>query len=400
MDCLNRRTFLTSLGAACASTASTSIARNADPMAVFRVDDFTELDGQGRHGGMDDLLSLMGRHGYAFYQSDVAGALSSSNGLIARDDVVMLKINAQWDRRGMTNVDVVQGVIKAILAHPDGFDGEIVIVENAQFRRSDFPSPDGNAFNWQRVNNAEDRNRTFEIMANEMSREGRVSCYDWTNLPQRHQWDEDDHETQAYFRPDRIISTAACYPRFTTDYGTRINFKEGIWTGDGYDAKRLKLINIPVLKDHFIYNVTACVKNYMGVVLQYYHDTFVRDCGIMMTTTRPADLHILDGVYVGISNGPGVGDAGARREGILMAGLDPVSVDYYAAKHVLSPLSGSSRHNPDASTPFHQSLVNAQHALAAVGRPTAPELSEEAYRLITKDTEVTSSAQAWTHYGG
>ena len=44
-----------------------------------------------------------------------------STGLIAKDDVVIIKVNSQWDERGGTNTDLVKALIQAIVDHPDGF---------------------------------------------------------------------------------------------------------------------------------------------------------------------------------------------------------------------------------------------------------------------------------------
>ena len=56
--------------------------------------------------------------------------------MIAADDVVLIKVNAQWKYRGCTNSDVIRGLVQKILEHPDGFRGEVVIVENGQGRGS------------------------------------------------------------------------------------------------------------------------------------------------------------------------------------------------------------------------------------------------------------------------
>lgn len=399
----SRRAFLSSIagGAALLASKNLSAAASTDAMDVFRVDGFTGLTGTGHHDGFDELVQLLGRHGVYFYKSDRASATSSPQGIIGPSDVVMIKVNSQWDRRGMTNVDLVQGVIASILSHPDGFQGEVVVVENVQpLRRPSFPKPDGNAFNWQRTTNAEDRSRTFEQVATELSAQGKVSCFDWTTLRSILTWPEDDHETNAYHRPDRNIAVAACYPRFTTQYGTRINFRDGIWTGENYDQDHLKLINIPVLKDHSIYNVTACVKHYMGVVIDYYHSSFVSNCGIMMTTTRVPDLNVLDCTYVGTSNGPGVGDSGATRQDILLAGTDPIAVDYYAAKNILYPLTNRSTHNPDPASgrrnSVQQYLENARLALGDAGFRTVTGLEDAAVRLVTPETAV----QCWQTHAG
>lgn len=75
---------------------------------------------------------LPGRRGQPFYKSETIGPESGPNGIIAADDVVLVKINAQWNQRGGTNTDVLKGLIARILEHPDGFTGEVVVVENTQ----------------------------------------------------------------------------------------------------------------------------------------------------------------------------------------------------------------------------------------------------------------------------
>ncbi|NLE77384.1 MAG: hypothetical protein GX605_11615, partial [Chloroflexi bacterium] len=88
------------------------------------------------HPGVDALLGLMGDHGQKFYKTSRESRLAGPQGLIGPDDVVMLKINAQWKHRGATNVDVVRGIIQRILDHPDGFRGEVVLFENGRGRAS------------------------------------------------------------------------------------------------------------------------------------------------------------------------------------------------------------------------------------------------------------------------
>ena len=64
------------------------------------------------HAGMDCLLNLMARHGLKLYQSAREDSLARHEGLISPDDVVLLKVNAQWKYRGCTNSDVVRGLIQ------------------------------------------------------------------------------------------------------------------------------------------------------------------------------------------------------------------------------------------------------------------------------------------------
>ena len=84
------------------------------------------------HAGVDHLLQLMGDNGLKFYRSAQETALSGPSGMIEPNDVVLIKVNAQWKYRGCTNSDLIRGLIQRILDHPDGFSGEVVIFENGQ----------------------------------------------------------------------------------------------------------------------------------------------------------------------------------------------------------------------------------------------------------------------------
>jgi len=63
----------------------------------------------------------MGENDLKFYRSPQEAPLSGPSGMIEPDDVVLIKVNAQWKYRGCTNSDLIRGLIRAILDHPDGF---------------------------------------------------------------------------------------------------------------------------------------------------------------------------------------------------------------------------------------------------------------------------------------
>jgi hypothetical protein len=88
------------------------------------------------HAGVDYLLHRMGDQGLKLYRSAQETALSGPSGMIEPNDVVLIKVNAQWKYRGCTNSDLIRGLIQRILDHPDGFVGEVVIFENGQGRGS------------------------------------------------------------------------------------------------------------------------------------------------------------------------------------------------------------------------------------------------------------------------
>src|SRR4030042_6426055 len=74
----------------------------------------------GNDGGVSQLLNLMEREGTPFYavRND-----TPKTGLIAQDDVVIIKVNCQWDERGGTNTDLVKALIQRIVDHRGGFTG-------------------------------------------------------------------------------------------------------------------------------------------------------------------------------------------------------------------------------------------------------------------------------------
>src|SRR6185436_7061586 len=56
--------------------------------------------------------------------------------VVGEDDLVIIKVAAQWWNQGMTNVAAARRVIERVLARP-GFRGEIVVFENTHFRLAD-----------------------------------------------------------------------------------------------------------------------------------------------------------------------------------------------------------------------------------------------------------------------
>ncbi|MCP4251170.1 MAG: hypothetical protein GY778_29380, partial [bacterium] len=113
---------------------------------LYHVSECPEDPIGSRFVGVDNLLNLMGRGGLKLHRSTTESLISGPTGLIAADDVVVIKINYQWPERGGTNTDVLRGLILRILEHPDGFAGQVVVCENAQFNPIDgFDRPYNNA---------------------------------------------------------------------------------------------------------------------------------------------------------------------------------------------------------------------------------------------------------------
>jgi hypothetical protein len=292
---------------------------------------------------VNELINLMGSKGLFFFNSDTTGENQGSNGLIANNDVVLIKINEEWPYRGGTNTDVLKELIQAIVDHPDGFYGEIVVADNGQWQGS---------MDWSE-SNAQDIYQSTQDVVNLFSTSYNVSTYSW--IPIR-QTQVDEYSAGDMNNGYILYDTAnpqtgiyVSYPKFKTKYGTYISFKEGIWNGADYE-KNLKVINLPILKTHMAYGVTASLKHYMGVQsqgewqpgLSNGHSSIATGgMGTLMVETGLPTLNIIDALWVNANpapysgRGPSTPYNQATRVNVLMASADPVALDYWAAKHVL-----------------------------------------------------------------
>jgi hypothetical protein len=316
--------------------------------------------------GITRLVDLMGSHGLLFYKSSSAGKNKGPGGLIARDDTLVIKVNSQWDERGGTNTDLLKSLIQAIVSHPDGFTGEVVVADNGQYQYGS--AGKGGNLDWIR-NNAEDISQSVQKVIDSFSGH-KVSTYLWDNITRTNVQEysakdvTDGYVTDVTINPETGIRVS--YPKFTTKFGTYISFKSGIWNRASlkYDSARLKVINVPVLKSHFIYGVTGCVKHYMGVVsdkltaeLGGRSHTSVGKGGIgtEMAGTRLPMLNIMDAIWVNAKpvGGPKTPYDVATRVDIILAGTDPVAIDYWASKNILMQTAMKNGHtelttlNPD-----------------------------------------------------
>jgi uncharacterized protein (DUF362 family) len=305
---------------------------------------------KGNDDGILRLIDLMGEHGLPFYKSREHGKNKGPNGLIDRDDVVIIKVNSQWDERGGTNTDLVKALIQAILEHPDGFVGEVVVADNGQAQYGSAGS--GGSLSWSR-NNAENISQSIQIIVDFFaSRNYRVSAYLWDEITtkQVNEYFEGDLEDGYIINATKNPRTGIMisYPKFKTMFGTYISFKYGVWDPESkiYYGDKLKVINFPVLKTHSIYGVTACVKHYMGVVSDKLtaafgaraHDTVgTGGMGTEMVETRFPTLNIIDAIWVNAvpRGGPSTSYNEAVRVNIVAASTDPIALDYWAAKHIL-----------------------------------------------------------------
>ncbi|MCL2381371.1 MAG: DUF362 domain-containing protein [Treponema sp.] len=288
----------------------------------------------GTDDGMARLVRSMHNHGFAFYQTQAA-----PDGLIASGDVVLLKINAQWDQRGGTNTDLIRAVIREILNHPEGFSGEIIVADNGQgIGRLDWPR-----------NNAENHGQSAISVIRDFQAQGyRVTGVLWdtfTNVRVQEFSAGDMRNGFVVENNIRPTGLEVSYPKFTTEFGTRVSFRYGIWNDATrtYNSDILKVINIPVLKAHYMTFVTAAVKNYMGVPSnglsgrRPHNSVLTGGMGTLMVQTRLPTLNITDMIWIAPDRGPWVSYDAAVRTNKIAASTDPFALDYWTARHVLIP---------------------------------------------------------------
>jgi uncharacterized protein (DUF362 family) len=359
---------------------------------VYQVTDCPQDPIGSRFVGLDNLLTLMGREGLKFYQSPAEAPLTGPDGIIATNDVVVIKINYQWPERGGTNVDVLRGLVQRIVDHPDTFDGEIVVCENSQFNSIN---------NFDRSqNNAQNHALSPHDVVVEFQGLGhRISHYDWTvrRYTLVNEYANGDM-TDGYVRYDYDpqLNGRVSYPKFQTDYGTYVSLKYGLWdpTGSVYDRERLKFINVPVLKSHHAtYGATVSVKHYMGVVtgeLSTNSHSAIGNgiLGALIGEIQLADLNLVDAVWINANpfDGPWTTYSGATRRDRLLASVDPIAVDLWAVKYILIPAFIENGYSPPwpypsadpdiPSSAFRNYLDNSMDYILAAGYDATNDLSQ------------------------
>jgi hypothetical protein len=355
---------------------------------LFFIQNASSSDGN-MDAAVSALIQLMANNGLNFFNT------SQHTGLIAKDDVILIKVNCQWSQRGGTNTDLIKSIIKTVVNHPEGFTGEIVIADDGQGLGS-LDWPDSNAFN---------QSQSMESVAN-MFPSYKVSTWLWDSIRsnQVNEYDQGD------FRDGYVVNSTqnpvtnmyVSYPKFKTKYGTYISFSRGIWntTMQTYNPQKLKIINAPVLKSHGMFGVTASVKHYMGVLSTVLstdiHTSLAQGgMGTEMAETRFPTLNVLDSIWVNANPkesgnpGPITSYADASFTNVIGASTDPVALDYWAAKNILIPAaiqkgySAYSSLDPDYApvTPgltesFHNYLERSMNQLKNAGYQVTMNESE------------------------
>jgi uncharacterized protein (DUF362 family) len=318
--------------------------------------------------------------------------------LIGRNDIVVLKPNAQWWMQGMTNTDSMKTFMELIL-NSRKFQGEIIIAENHQY--NDF---NGRGWSTDKPNGKFNYNQLIKYF-NEKGYIN-VSSYHWRGAgpnPEPLEGDDDGSggkrvsgpvDGDGYVWCDDVIYVSPegkhcwmTYPIFTSKYsGITVDLNNGAWKNGRYlKDRKVKFINFSALNHHSLYcGVTASVKNLMGVVDMScgFHATTPENTynvhfigvkkyvkiakmfskknkisrkirksisvkaykkfrytggalGKFIRDIRKPDLNIITAHWVGW--GSRWNEKKSSYPKALLASYDPVALDYVAAKYVLLP---------------------------------------------------------------
>jgi hypothetical protein len=349
-----------------------------------------------RDPGVDSLISEMENRGEYFYKTS-----AHTTGIVGNSDVVVIKVNNQWGLNGhgnglgrlSTNTDVLKGLVWRILQHPSGFTGEVVVAENTQDSGADWNTTPANS---------QDRNQSYQDVVAAFQGLGySVSLSNWSAL-NTYLINGGDvgaggyptgeyatgNNTDAYILledPAGSGTNELSYPKFRTTGGTYVSMRYGVWNGSGYDADRLTVINMPVLKRHGMAGATIAWKNLIGFVTTFDTDSRYGDwdsmhdfywgytggansnyglVGRQMALIRSPDLNVVDAIWVADDNY----DGDATRQNILLACSDPFAVDWYASEYILHPLMTGNPNDVSAARGgiFRNASRTNQNATASV----------------------------------
>jgi len=322
------------------------------------------------HKGVEDLLDKMARSGHPLWKSSSTsapptlplqfesgggddggfgvgtGEYGGPAGLFESNDIIIIKMNAVAPAHCMVNVDILKGFIQRILDHPDGFTGEIIVLDKFfddsqtnSFHRQNTVSAVCNSFPEHRVSRTSLKDLVWYDKRAEQVKNGFIEL-------------EDLYPTVPGF--ERVS-----YPKFTTRYGTHIDLRLGWWNGIRYDNDRVKLIGYSILKDQKWTAATCCLKNFFGITnigtikfggsegdpengWHRSHECIYKDglFGRILRTVRFPDLFLVDATKFLAQHpfGPGGFSWPPAKPNVLLAGFEPCNLDYYATKEILLPL--------------------------------------------------------------
>lgn len=353
--------------------------------------------------------------------------------LIGPHDMVVIKPNGQWWNQGCPNLAALKAFVDMIMGRPGGFDGEVVVVENCHRGLEPWASMHS-AWAPDFVRNADlatitnlktlcdslktrygDQFTTYHLIDVSVGnqriyhpREGNGYVYcDGTGGVPLTKYDNGCNGSE-------YRATIMTYPIMTTDKGTVIDLKHGIWAGKSYTDQPLRFVNFAALNHHSSYcGATSAVKNYLGIAdlsggpnpdgsgkltKDYYNfhafpfnkwtpgpaiGMLGGAVGTYLTTIRKADLNITTAEWVGLASRT---EPPVARTRTVLASTDPVALDYHATKYLLWPNSRYPLHNPDnIDGPLRQYLQKC--AKIGAGTINEKEMGVQSYDFSKRSSQ-------------
>lgn len=303
---------------------------------------------------------------------DMLGGIKS---LIAIDDIVIIKTNAQHYNQGSPNLAALKRFIELIIGIP-GFNGEIIIADNNHSNK--WPWLHGAWYNTFEINSNVPDVYNLADLINHFQNHGHnnVTSYHWLDVDKGGNRVHSPEDGDGYIYATDLIcnneatgkdyrETIMTYPLFTSSYsGTIIDLAKGAYQNGNYRDQPVKFINFSALCSHGGYTgATSAIKNYLGVsdlsgghepgsrLMQNYYNfhsfpfdgagpgpipgMLGKEIGMFLKTLRSADLNITTAEWVGWQGRRDITKAAQTKT--ILACADPVTLDYYATKYVLYP---------------------------------------------------------------
>ncbi len=285
---------------------------------------------------------------------------------IGPTDVVVIKGNAQWYNQGYTHTGCIKGVIDKILALPN-FSGEVIICDNIQ--TNEVPGQLGfDATSSYRGHNWPDHN--WNSLAAQYRASGKPVatkkwlCGPWRNItaPGFSNWHPAAGPGWARsFFTHSTRPTFLSYPVFESPLtpGRLIDMKNGVWENGAYTGRQVKAIFMPTLNNHGYggedyAGVTSAIKSFFGATEipagdngiwnGHYHihgSSYSQSSalaagelvGRFINTMYAPRLYITAAMWTGHHSRTEL----ATETKTVLAGSDPVTLDYIACRDVIAP---------------------------------------------------------------
>jgi hypothetical protein len=248
-------------------------------------------------------LAVARDHSPAQNVDDVLDKLGGIERFVGTEDIVLVKVSAQWWNQGMTNVAAVKRVLERITSRPH-FKGEVIVFENTHFRLA---NGSGLSRAWthpsERNVDVAGYTKLGDLIPDFAGRGLPVSFVGLVDAGRselsHHAWHDPRHEHGTYggdgrgplrddeqrdgyvwdfehpftrdVSPFEVAQTPLTWPVFTSPYsGITIDFKHGPRLRRGRRIERvdrkLTWITLATVNEHQSTGMTACCKSAMGVV--------------------------------------------------------------------------------------------------------------------------------------